>query len=389
MIEITTLEIDNFKSLEKFRIDLGKFTSLIGLNGAGKSTILQAIDFVSQQMHGRIYQWVHGDRKWDAKGLKSKFNNRQTIDAKISYIYHSKLYIWEFKFNTVLLKCTYENIKMASGKSIFEVKDAKYMIVKDLETQAKALKGDIIQEYEGSFLSSLKDDFLPDSIRTLKYYLQNIYSLELLSPQELRKPSLVGNSKLGRTGANLSAYLSTFNSQQHDEILKQLRKCYPQLENYKIKKITDVLTQLEVIENFREKQIISEATYLNDGILRLIAILAQLQSQKSFLLFDEIENGINAELIEFLMDTLIASKHQVMITTHSPMILNYIEDEVAKESVQYIYKTKEGFTQSIPLFNIPSMSEKLELMGAGEVYMDTDLSLLAEEIESLQVKKEK
>ena len=115
--------------------------------------------------------------------------------------------------------------------------------------------------------------------------------------------------------------------------------------------------------------------------------MAQLESQKSFLLFDEIENGINAELIEFLMDTLVASKHQVMITTHSPMILNYIDDDIAKESIKYIYKTKEGFTKSISLFDIPSMREKLELMGAGSAYVDSNLEALLEEIEALTLEE--
>ena len=132
----------------------------------------------------------------------------------------------------------------------------------------------------------------------------------------------------------------------------------------------------------------NEGKYLNDGTLRLIAILSQLQSKQSFLLFDEIENGINSELIEFLLDTLIASNHQVMITTHSPMILNYIDDETAIKSVNYIYKTEEGFTKSIPFFSIPSMKEKLELMGAGEVYVDTNLSNLHEEIKLLEAQKE-
>ncbi|MBN2824379.1 MAG: ATP-binding protein, partial [Campylobacterales bacterium] len=267
---------------------------------------------------------------------------------------------------------------------IFEVKDSKYMIIKDLEPK----KGDIIQEYEGSFLSSLKDEFLPEPILELKKYIQNIYSLDLLSPQELRKRSRVG-SKLGLSGENISAFLNTFSKEQRQQILTQLQKCYPNLEALEVKKSKGGWSRIELVEKFGDKKIVNEAKYLNDGVLRLIAILAQLQSQKSFLLFDEIENGINAELIEFLMDTLIASKHQVMITTHSPMILNYIDDEIAKKSVQYIYKTKEGFTKSIPLFDIPSMSEKLEFMGAGEVYMDTDLSLLLEEIESLQVDKEK
>ena len=77
-----------------------------------------------------------------------------------------------------------------------------------------------------------------------------------------------------------------------------------------------------------------------------------------------------------------------MITTHSPMILNYIDDETAIKSVNYIYKTEEGFTKSIPFFSIPSMKEKLELMGAGEVYVDTNLSNLYEEIKLIEAQKE-
>ena len=209
-----------------------------------------------------------------------------------------------------------------------------------------------------------------------------------MSPQELRKRSRVG-STLGLSGANLSAFLNSFNTQQKEEMLNQLKKAYPNLEEFNIKKSKGGWSRLELVEKFGDKKLTNEAKYLNDGVLRLIAILAQLQSEKSFLLFDEIENGINSELVEFLMDILVASKHQVMITTHSPMILNYIDDEIAKKSVQYIYKTKEGLTQSIPFFDIPSMAEKLEYMGAGEVYVDTNLEELIEEIETIKIEEKK
>ena len=47
---ISRLEVENFKSLVNFEMDLPKFSCLIGLNGAGKSTVLQFIDFLSQLM---------------------------------------------------------------------------------------------------------------------------------------------------------------------------------------------------------------------------------------------------------------------------------------------------------------------------------------------------
>ncbi|WP_309738530.1 MULTISPECIES: AAA family ATPase [unclassified Chamaesiphon] len=112
----------------------------------------------------------------------------------------------------------------------------------------------------------------------------------------------------------------------------------------------------------------------------MLAVFAQLSKEQSFLLLDEIENGINPELIEFVVDELVESDPQVLITTHSPMVLNYLEDDVAIAGVIYIYKAKSGATQAIRLFDIPAMREKLTVMGAGEVYEDTLLTQLNEEI---------
>ena len=391
MIELYKCNINNFKSLDNFELYFSKFTCLIGLNSAGKSTILQVIDFISQQMKGDITGWLE-ERNWEAKELKNGFSDKQLISIGIGFVYDENLYGWGMTFNTNLKKCTTEEIVKFNGQKnlerIFEVKNSKYMIIKDLDNPKDTLDGDIIQDYEGSFLSSLKKpEFLPKVIREFKSYIQNIYSLDLLAPQELRKRSRVGTT-LGLSGSNLSAFLNSFTKEQKEEMLIQLKKAYPNLEAFNVKKSKGGWARLELVERFGDKKLTNEAKYLNDGVLRLIAILAQLQSQKSFLLFDEIENGINSELVEYLMDILIASKHQVMITTHSPMILNYIDDEIAKKSVQYIYKTKEGFTRSIPFFEIPSMAEKLEMMGAGSAYVDTNLEDLVDEIEEVQKRRE-
>ena len=391
MIKLDTLYISNFKSLKDFTLDFSKFTCLIGLNSSGKSTILQAIDFISQQMNGNISQWLK-DRNWETNELTFKLEKKRLIQGMITFSHNENYYIWSFFFNPTLKKCTYEKIyaydkNIKNEKVIFSVDNSKYMIIKDLDKNEK-LEGDIIQDYEGSFLANLKSELLPEVLIEFREYLRNIYSLDLLAPQELRKRSRTG-SKLGLSGENLSAYLDTFNEEQKNALLEQLKKCYKNLDSFDIKKSKGGWARLELVEKFGNSgKLVNEGKYLNDGTLRLIAILSQLQSKQSFLLFDEIENGINSELIEFLLDTLIASNHQVMITTHSPMILNYIDDEIAVKSVNYIYKTEEGFTKSIPFFSIPSMKEKLELMGAGEVYVDTNLSNLYEEIKLIEAKKE-
>ncbi len=57
---------------------------------------------------------------------------------------------------------------------------------------------------------------------------------------------------------------------------------------------------------------------------------------------------------------------------------------VTREGVHYRYKTNEGFTRSIRLFDIPSLAEKLKFMGPGEAFIDTDLTKLYLEIADLQ-----
>ena len=68
----------------------------------------------------------------------------------------------------------------------------------------------------------------------------------------------------------------------------------------------------------------TRARHLNDGMLRMIAILSQTQlltansKPARCILFDEIENGINPELVRKLIEILLKSPNQIIVTTHSP-----------------------------------------------------------------------
>ena len=56
-------------------MDLPKFSCLIGLNGSGKSTDLQFIDFLSQHVRGDMKGWL-AERKWKSTDLKSKLTKK-------------------------------------------------------------------------------------------------------------------------------------------------------------------------------------------------------------------------------------------------------------------------------------------------------------------------
>jgi predicted ATPase len=81
------------------------------------------------------------------------------------------------------------------------------------------------------------------------------------------------------------------------------------------------------------------------------------------------------EIVEKLVDLLWGTPQQILITTHSPILL---KDEQAKKSVIFTYKNKKGITQQRPFFK--GIAEKLEILGPGEAMLDVNLNELAQEL---------
>lgn len=380
-MKITHLHAENFKSLADFDLTLAPFTCLVGLNGSGKSTVLQVLDFIAQQFKGDVKSWLKS-RQWEAADLNSRLTSKNNIEMSLKLSHDDEVIRWVASFNRVTLRCTTE-LLVWGDQVLLKVDDAKYTVWKHGEPTAVLLKGDIAFDYQGSILSQLKESQLPECLVELKRFFWALESMDLLSPELLRSRTREAKGKMGLGGQNLSAFLYELDAQKKDQLVETIKKIYPQLERLHIAPLRSGWKSLSIEESYRLQNLPTDARHINDGMLRIIAILAQLFSDHSFLLFDEIENGINPELVEFLMTILVESDKQVLVTTHSPMILNYLKDDIAKAGVNYLYKTEDGFTRAIPLFDIPSMAEKLTVMGPGEAFVDTDLTQLANEIYSI------
>jgi predicted ATPase len=261
-----------------------------------------------------------------------------------------------------------------NNEILLVVTDGVYFVGKDAQKQR------ITFDYQGSLLSQLRESQLPPELLELKRFMKGLHALDLLNPELLRQRARVGGDSLGLGGEKLSAFLAEINAGQRQGILDRMKKVYPQFQQFDVTALKSGWKKLTVRELFGEMLVSTEARHVADGFLRMLAVFAQLSKDQSFLLLDEIENGVNPELIEFLVDELVAARSQVLVTTHSPLVLNYLTDEVAIEGVIYLYKNLQGATQAIRLFDIPSMAEKLTVMGAGEVYEDTLLTQLNAEI---------
>ena len=392
---IKSIEIDNFKSLVGFNCTLAKFSCLIGLNGAGKSTILQAVDFLSQLMVGDMDAWLD-QRGWDKTDINSKLTKKRNIDFKV--VIDDPLWgeiVWAGSLYRTKLTCTSESIKI-DNHSILEVDDSNVTIsvIEHIDASGSPSKNwhprdisdqdsfPIVLEYQGSILSQLKTKQMTPPMAAVREQMLAVKSLDLLSPDALRKKSRASGKDLGLGGEKLSAFLHELRQEKKDELLERLEQLYPALISFKTSSLKSGWKELSITERYKKTKLTSEARHINDGMLRVMAIIAQTLTGHEFLLFDEIENGIHPELVERIVQWLVDAPPQILVTTHSPMILNYLDDEIAKSGVLLVYKTAEGFTKVKPFFEIPDMAKKLEAMGPGEVFVDTDLTALVKQIDN-------
>lgn len=371
---IKSIRVVNFKSLADVSFTLGHFNCLVGMNGAGKSTVLQALDFVSQLMRGDVQGWL--DRRgWTAADLNCKLRKERNITFTVSFQpTGGGTLTWTGTFNRSDLRCT---------KELAILKNDRTTELLDLRGQLYGLAGKepqpIAFDYQGSILSALKDSELPTALLEFRDALRLVRSLELLSPDKLRKSARVSEHDIGAGGERLSAYLDNIKGDRKTQLVALLQRFYPALVDYKITSQKSGWKKLSVFEQFGSQKLETEALHLNDGLLRILAVLTQADADRSLLLLDELENGINQEIVETLVDTLLQSPQQLLVTTHSPLLLNYLPDDVAREAVQFLYKTPQGETKICQFFSIPRMSAKLEAMGPGDAFVDTDLRLLAQE----------
>ena len=379
--------IDNFKSLVDFEVNLSHFNCLIGLNGAGKSTLLQAIDFTSSLMTGEMENWW-SKRGWEFQDLNSTLVGRARI-IKLGFEVQidNEVYRWEAVYNRIKRACTSEKIiRKSDSYTLFLL---KYGII---STKTKDVsKIDINFIYQGSVLPHLKPELLNDELVKVKERISSLRSMDLLSPQLLRKKARKADEgDIGMGGEHLSAFIHQLSDEQKQQLLNQLQCYYPQILFLKTKALRYGWIQLEITEQYSNGssdpiRIVTEARHINDGMMRLLAILAQQFSPLETLLFDEIENGINPEITEKVVDALVASSRQTIVTTHSPIVLNYLEEEVARQSVTLLYKRPDGRTQACRFFDIPSAAEKLNCLAAGDAMLDLSLNDIAIEAEQIRI----
>lgn len=406
---ITRFHVENFKSLVDFDLpeephQLGPFVCLVGMNGSGKTTVLQAFDFLAQLVHGRMDEWLER-RGWVSYDLASRIPKKlvyreMSRNGKVERVYFAQRpsvlipfsvqfdfdgekVEWSGRYNRNQKSCTWECVKGGdASRPMLTHQEGSLRYLNENEDNVEQDTTDLV--FTGSILSAF--NLQHPLLKQVRSFMSGLKSLEMLTPQAMRRRSRKGED-IGYGGEKLSAFLDSLSSDAKQELLKRVQEYYPSVQALGISTARGGWKKLFGRELHRIPFSVS-SSHMSDGMLRVIAILAQAHSQHPVLLFDEIENGINSELVERLVSFLVGLKKQVIVTTHSPMILNYLDDELAKQSVYFLYRDSDGWTRSVRFYEIPEVGMKLEALGPGEAFVDTNLTNLTERLAQFEPARE-
>lgn len=401
---IRRIQIDNFKSLDGFSLppkgspQLANFTCLIGANGSGKTTVLQAIDFLSQLVKGRVPEWLK-ERGWSSDELLSQLDTASGdyITFAVEIKMASTLPIqWKCKYHCANASVVEESIWENNHRLLH----AALGIVSFTLSDRKNQRENSGLQFSGSALSILADEDIHPSLRLLKQSFRSyLANFELVSTFNLKQDSFPSPG-IGHRGENLSGFIHELSDGIRERVYTHMREFFPNALAIQRQIAQNDLVKLSFLE--KNMQITSHngenvtngisSRHFSDGFTRILAIVAQIENsavpglsgQDRVLLLDEIENGVHPETMAKLVEYLAKAPVQVIATTHSPMILNYLTDEQAKESAHFLYRDNRGRSRSCRYFDLPTAKKKLGILGPGEVYVDTSIEQLAHEAEEME-----
>lgn len=318
------LKINNFKSLVNFEINFNNlFHAIIGPNNSGKTNLIEAINFISKLMKSiEIYKVIERMGGFDQILY---FNAKEkTISFEIEIELNENVYQYEFEFsNKSILK---EKLIINNQIQLESTGKGKGNAFDNVEKKFKEFSFD----FRNLAINQLWDIERYKSIREFSKIIDR-FKIYKLVPKMMREPSMAKKEFDPQiNGEKIIQVLHSILSEDHQtyrNIVETMKSTFYEIEDVFSSIDERGMTNVEILENgFRRK---FNSQQVSDGTLRFLAVLTILQLQKEYTLlcFEEPELYLHPYLLEKLIDIMKSASTQIIITTHSPEILNLLDPE--------------------------------------------------------------
>lgn len=327
---LTRLEIDGFKSLRDFEIDLEPLTVLVGPNGAGKSNILEALGLISRLGEHRPEEalklgrgrasdqfWRHGEES--AQGIRAVL---ETIEPDG---YDGVVWATRQRYQIQLTRSgggASERVKVEKSARLIPAEGDAWLAAHS-EWHARIPKW---------------PDRSPAGEEAYEFF--PVFRALHLNAAHLREASeRIDTGELASDASNLPSVLASLPETTLGDVRAELVNLIPGLSGFRIVEHDESYqVELQTLDGD-----VVPARLASDGTLRMLALLTAVLGERardSLICIEEPENGIYPGRLRRLIDLLReatawtgwhqdASERlppQVIVTTHSPVFLTALRE---------------------------------------------------------------
>lgn len=358
---ITSISVDNFKSLKNVQIALGPINFLIGPNASGKSTFAEVLDFLSHAVRenlpyavaekGGFYNICHRRQRRARGAISFAIKGHVQINARVRCVFD-----WQFQIRTrgqdiradfyvasESLNLEYsqeeESISVSLERDNSE-QEPRYAINTfpslEVEPSGKALRRisselRLFQDYLFSELIDSQNLILSSFIRNripLRPVVRELSGIRVfqLNPRIARQPAAPSiHGELGRRGENLASavdYMRLHDRKRFELLLSWLKDVVPTMS-----RILTSYTDTRQLGLFFEEEGFGAswvAEDISDGTIMSIALFfALLDPRHRVVVIEEPENALHPWILRRFLERCrdLADEKQIIVTTHSPLLI--------------------------------------------------------------------
>jgi len=366
---IERLVLKRFRSFPSDNVSFDSPVFLVGRNGAGKSNFVDVFAFLSEAMSSPL-QAVF-DKRGGISAVRNRSSSRSyppnfglRVDlGSLNGVIQRSQYAFEIRalpnygFEVIHEQCEVTDIQ---GKHYW------FDRAKQFRTNVPGLKPAVDPASLCLPVVGGEERFAP-IVRALGK--MRVYSIEPARLREMQDPD--GGATLRADGGNAASVLQELqrgNQEAFTRICEILEKIAPCISSVRSKKHGNKLS-LEFTQNWGQRAGLKfEAYNMSDGTLRALGLLMAVfqQPPPSVLVIEEPEQTIHPGALDTVLELihLASSRMQVIVTTHSPELLDakWIEDKHLRIATWH-----EGASYILPLSEASRETLKDHLMGAGEL----------------------
>ncbi len=370
------VRIQNYKSIQKLKLELGRVTVLIGENGCGKSNILEAIALASAAADDKLdneFLASRGIRVTEPQLMRSAFEkDNLTKEIKIDLIGNDQQ----------PFSCVLENDNSPYSKwlnkidfytflvpAINFINDNKNYLENTFNLQEKYENNpnklsieQASQELKLRELVKSRDKILQSLQRHSKMFAIREFIIYSPENQALRTFEKEGQVQpLGINGEGLFKLLKVLSSDNQEQ-LNEIKKKLKLIDWFQDFEASPNLSNIQNSLQIKDRYLDTDLSYFdqrssNEGFLFLLFYFTLFISELTpkFFAIDNIDASLNPRLCRRLIEELVelAKKHdkQVIFTTHNPAVLDGLDLDDDEQRLFVISRNQLGYTKARRILN--------------------------------------